>query len=91
MTTTITIDPAGRVVIPKAIREELRLGAGDSLLLQCDGEAVSLRPVRVGSPMRKEGGVWVFRTGSALAPEDVEATLKDVRQGRDRELAGRLK
>lgn len=33
----MTIDKAGRVVIPKKIREELRLGAGDSLVLECEG------------------------------------------------------
>jgi AbrB family looped-hinge helix DNA binding protein len=33
MNTTVTIDKAGRVVIPKEIRDELRLEPGDSLAL----------------------------------------------------------
>ncbi|HTY48569.1 MAG TPA: AbrB/MazE/SpoVT family DNA-binding domain-containing protein [Steroidobacteraceae bacterium] len=91
MTATITIDGAGRIVLPKAIREELRLGAGDVLTLECDGEALRLRPAQPASPMRKEQGIWVFRSGSSVAPEDAEAVLGEIREGRDRELAGRLK
>ena len=44
MDTTVTIDKAGRIVIPKDIRDELRLGAGDTLTLESEGESVTLRP-----------------------------------------------
>jgi AbrB family looped-hinge helix DNA binding protein len=39
MTTKITIDKAGRIVIPKPLRERLRLGAGDTLALQSEERA----------------------------------------------------
>jgi AbrB family looped-hinge helix DNA binding protein len=43
--THLTIDKAGRVVIPKALREELRLEPGDSLEMETSGESITLRPV----------------------------------------------
>jgi AbrB family looped-hinge helix DNA binding protein len=59
MTATVTIDKAGRVVIPKETRDELRLEAGDTLALESEGERVILRPVHGGTPLQKERGVWV--------------------------------
>ena len=38
MTTTLTLDKAGRVVLPKALRDELGLAAGDTLELESRGE-----------------------------------------------------
>ncbi len=46
MNSTVTLDKAGRVVIPKIVREELHLEPGDALHLECEGERVTLRPVR---------------------------------------------
>jgi AbrB family looped-hinge helix DNA binding protein len=60
MATHLTIDKAGRVVIPKSLREELRLEPGDSLEMETAGEAITLRPVRGSGQLRKEHGVWVF-------------------------------
>ena len=57
MNTTVTVDRAGRVVLPKTLRDELRLEAGDSLQLESEGERVTLRPIRSKSPLRKERGV----------------------------------
>jgi AbrB family looped-hinge helix DNA binding protein len=68
MATHLTIDKAGRVVIPKAVREELHLESGDSLEMESAGESITLRPVRGTGPLVlvKEHGVWVFRTGQPL-------------------------
>ena len=63
MTTILVLDKSGRVVIPKSLREELNLGVGDSLSLESHGEQIKLRPVRASVPIRKEDGVWVYRTG----------------------------
>ncbi len=46
MSTRLTIDKAGRVVIPKPLREELHLEPGDALELERAGEQITLRPVR---------------------------------------------
>ncbi|MFO0093654.1 MAG: AbrB/MazE/SpoVT family DNA-binding domain-containing protein, partial [Gemmatimonadaceae bacterium] len=45
MTTTVTIDKAGRIIVPKALRDALHLEAGDTLELEAEGEQMTLRPV----------------------------------------------
>ena len=83
MNTTVTLDKAGRVVIPKTLRDELHLEPGDSLALESEGESVTLRPVRSASPMRKERGVWVFHGGRKLSAAVTDKVLRDIRAQRD--------
>lgn len=85
MSMTVTLDKAGRVVIPKTLRDELRLEAGDVLELESEGERVTLRPVRSASPLGKKRGVWVFQSGTKLTAAVTEKVLRDIREQRDRE------
>jgi AbrB family looped-hinge helix DNA binding protein len=85
MNTTVTIDKSGRVVIPKKIRDELRLVAGDTLALESDGEQVTLRPVDGGTPLQRECGVWVFRAGKALSLDEANEIVRETRAERDRQ------
>lgn len=88
MNTTVTLDKAGRVVIPKILRDELHLEPGDTLKLECEGERVTLRPVRSASPLRKEHGVWVFRGSKKLAASATDRALRELREERDRDNRG---
>jgi len=88
MTAKLTMDRAGRVAIPKALREELELAAGDNLELQCEGEQIVLRPVRRRPALEKERGVWVYRTGERLRASEAQETLKGVRVRRSRRSLG---
>jgi AbrB family looped-hinge helix DNA binding protein len=83
-----TLDGAGRVVIPKALRDELGLAPGDALSVQSDGEQVVLRPVRSASTVRKEKGVWVFRSGQGISAADSTQALDDMRRERERTVRG---
>ena len=83
MTTRLTIDKAGRVVIPKPLREELQLDPGDALDLESVGEQITLRPVRGTGPLTKEHGVWVFRTGQPLPVSATDEMLRQIREERD--------
>ena len=84
MGTMVTIDNAGRVVIPKTLRDELHLEPGDRLEIETEGDRVTLRPVRSSSPLRKERGVWVFRTGRKLSAGITDKVLQETRARRDR-------
>ena len=88
MNTTVTIDGAGRVVLPKPLRDELRLEAGDTLQLELEGERVTLRPVRSKSPLRKERGVWVFHGGGTLSVRQTHELLTEDRERRNRDIRG---
>ncbi len=83
MNTRLTIDKAGRIVIPKPLREELRLEPGDDLELESAGEEITLRPVRGTGPLTKEHGVWVFRTGQPMPASDTDDRLRRIREERD--------
>ena len=61
MTAKITLDKAGRVVIPKTLRQELHLGPGDALRLESEGGLITLRPLRPEALLKKERGVWVYQ------------------------------
>ena len=61
MTAKITLDKAGRVVLPKPLREQMHLGPGDTLQLEREGERITLRPVRPQAMLKKEYGVWVYQ------------------------------
>ncbi|HVT60791.1 MAG TPA: AbrB/MazE/SpoVT family DNA-binding domain-containing protein [Thermoanaerobaculia bacterium] len=84
MKSQLTLDKAGRVVIPKPLREELNLEPGDALELERAGELITLRPVRGTGPLTKEQGVWVFRTGQPLPASATDEVLQQVRKDRDR-------
>ncbi|MGA3028176.1 MAG: AbrB/MazE/SpoVT family DNA-binding domain-containing protein [Bryobacteraceae bacterium] len=88
MNRTVTLDKAGRVVLPKTLRDELRLDAGDTLELDSAGDTVTLRPVRSATPLHKERGVWVFRTGSRLTAQAAGKAVREIRERRDRRSAG---
>lgn len=75
----LTLDRAGRVLIPKALRQELHLGPGDALQLESAGDEITLRPVRPQALLKKEHGVWVYQG----EPSDVSITdLIDHDRGR---------
>jgi AbrB family looped-hinge helix DNA binding protein len=83
MNMRLTIDKAGRVVIPKPLREELHLEPGDSLEMETAGEQITLRPVRGTGPLTKELGVWVFRAGQPLPASATDEMLQQIREERD--------
>ncbi len=74
MTTKVTLDKAGRVLIPKSLRQILHLGAGDALLLESEGDQITLRPVRSEPLLKKEHGVWVYQgqPTNASIPDSID-------------------
>ena len=86
MTTKITLDNAGRVLIPKPLRQKFHLGPGDTLQLESEGDEILLRPIRPQALLGKEQGVWVFQ-GDAV-PVSIPDLIDEQRQKRISELLG---
>jgi AbrB family looped-hinge helix DNA binding protein len=91
MMTKLTLDKAGRIVIPKPLRDELQIGPSDALQLEAEGERITLRPIRGAMPLRKERGIWVYRTGQPVSASVTDDTLRKVREERDRQNLGKVR
>lgn len=83
MNSRITIDKAGRIVLPKPVRDELRLEPGDTLDLETSGDKITLRPAQPGGQLIKKHGVWVFHSDEPLTEEIVEETARRIRKERE--------
>jgi AbrB family looped-hinge helix DNA binding protein len=88
MTITLTLDKAGRVVLPKPVRDEMQLRAGDSLELESSEDRIVLRPRRGAVGLHKKQGVWVFSTGEPISAQATDETLRQVRRERELSLLG---
>ena len=90
MTTTLTLDKAGRVVLPKPVRDEMQLRAGDSLELESSEDRIVLRPRRGGTGLHKKQGIWVFSTGEPISAYATDKVLRDLRNERELGFLGNL-
>jgi AbrB family looped-hinge helix DNA binding protein len=68
--TKVRIDQAGRLVLPKSLRDRFRLKGGDSLALEVHGDTIELRPTQPLGQLKRVNGVLVFAPPAALANED---------------------
>jgi AbrB family looped-hinge helix DNA binding protein len=82
----LVLDKAGRVVIPKQVRDSLGLHPGDALDLESDGETLHLHPVRPKAVLRKKHGILVY-CGDSAGIDIVEAIRED-REQRMRDVSG---
>jgi len=86
MVVKASIDKAGRLVLPKPLRDKLRLAPGDGVLLESEGEQITLRPDRPQATLKKKRGIWVYhgsRTDISLSE-----LIDHEREKRSREIAG---
>lgn len=82
---TLTIDKAGRVVIPKALRDRLHLQPGDELTVEGNDEEISMKPARSnGVRMIRKGGIWVRCGGERIPAELTDRILEELREERAR-------
>ena len=84
---TLTMDKAGRVILPKPLRERLGLHAGSNLEVVETAEGIVLKPVEAEPSMMKKDGLWVY-TGNVPPGFDVVRAVQDDRDARIRELSG---
>jgi len=86
MTTTLTVDKAGRVVIPKRIRETMRLQEGSRLRVELVGDRLELthEPSEVQLEQRGRRRVIVGWEGF-----DAVQAVQDAREDHLERLAGK--
>lgn len=75
----LTLDRFGRVVLPKAIRNELGLRPGDVLEAERENDTIVLRPSARKDYLRREGRILVFAGRPA---GNFEGLLKNMREER---------
>jgi AbrB family looped-hinge helix DNA binding protein len=80
MNAILTVDKAGRVVLPKPVRDELQLNAGDSLELEVSEDQIVLRPARHRVGLRKKQGVWVMDIDGPLSAATVDRNIRHVQR-----------
>ena len=88
---SLTIDKAGRIVLPKPIRDKMQLNAGDQLKIETDEDRIILRPARGTAQLRKKRGIWVYHSGEPLSAATVDETLERVRRERDEHNLGKIR
>ena len=84
---TLTMDKAGRVILPKPLRDRLGLRAGSNLDVVETADGIRLKPVEAESSMVKKDGMWVF-TGTLPPGFDILRAVDDDREARIREIGG---
>jgi AbrB family looped-hinge helix DNA binding protein len=91
MNANLTIDKAGRIVLPKSVRDKLQIAPGDQLTLESDDDRIILRPSRGSAQLRKKRGVWVYHSDEPLSAATVEETIERVRRDRDDHNLGKVR
>ena len=83
---SITIDKAGRLVLPKPIRERFNLVSGTELKVEVETDGVRLRVLDGGSALRRKQGIVVHH-GSSVVHLDVAEFIRGEREARAQQLA----
>jgi AbrB family looped-hinge helix DNA binding protein len=77
-----TIDKAGRLVIPRALRNRIGLAAGGEVNIDVVGASIRIEPV-VGGELRDDGGLLLIpATGISIDDNMVRELIDADRHGR---------
>jgi len=88
----VPIDHAGRIVLPKVIRDELAIKAGDTIRISVNGSAVTLTPDTQASGFVRKGKALIFSSSGdeVLTNETVTTILEGTRHERELPSMGNL-
>jgi AbrB family looped-hinge helix DNA binding protein len=84
---TVKIDKAGRIVLPKPIRERLGFRAGMDLEMAESPEGLVLKPARQRPSMVRVNGFWVHQ-GAVPKGFDWNRFIEEERDDRHRHILG---
>lgn len=83
----VKIDKAGRIVLPKPVRDRLHLRQGSDLEIEERPEGLLLKPVDQRPSMVQKNGIWVH-LGKLPKGLDWETLVDDARDDRIKDLSG---
>ena len=86
-----TIDAAGRLVVPKRIREAAHLQPGTQVRFRLLDGRVEIEPVPLSVTLDQTGALVVAfprEDGAALTKSDVDETIAEIRSGVDSDRLG---
>ena len=84
---TTTIDRAGRVVVPKQLRDRFNLAPGTELEVAASSDGVLLRKVGTAPALIRKQGILIHH-GSARVTLDIVEFMRAERAARSQRLAG---
>ena len=84
---TLRMDKAGRVILPKPVRDRPGLHEGSDLDIEETPDGVLLKPTEQRPSMVKKEGLWVH-TGKVPPGFDIVQAVRDDREERIRKQAG---
>jgi len=84
------IDKAGRLVVPKKVREAMHVRAGDRFRVEYTEDTIVLHPERPKPRMYRKDGMWVFDPGGneVLTQKMVSQVIRQQREERERRMSG---
>lgn len=88
MNAIVEIDKAGRIVVPKKLREALHLTPGTRLRVERLGDRLMLGQDFPEPKLEMVDGLWVMNGGPRLDTVDVNALIDEQRERRMAYVAG---
>jgi len=88
MNAIVEIDKAGRIVVPKKLRDALHLTPGTRIKVERSGDSLVLEQDFPEPKLEMIDGLWVMTGGPRLAAQDVNAIIDEQRERRMRYVAG---
>lgn len=76
-----TIDAAGRLVVPKPLREQFDLAPGSEIEIEAAGDGVIIRPADRAASLTERDGVLVHH-GPRIVDIDIAAFVRQERNSR---------